>query len=234
MHKFYTLLVIIMVISGLLGIFIGCSESSSVTSSVVDGIVNLRMEVVTEAPYGYSTAPQKTSASTLITDSIADKKLVGCAIIISKVNLITSGGKEVPIFTAKYREDGAVLLLDNNSGSLCNMVDSAPSRTVTASNFILKAENVNWIADAPEGSYKRMEMKIEEVCVTYKTDSGTLINWHEKNFNKLVALESGNQFTPFSVARNATKEMIMKFNLSGRVGKVVGEFEPDVYLVGVN
>ncbi|MDD5090436.1 MAG: hypothetical protein PHQ23_05920 [Candidatus Wallbacteria bacterium] len=234
MPKYSPLLAIIVVTAGIFILFIGCDSDSIATAPVIDGIVNLKMQVVTKAPYGYVSAPQAAVPTTLVTDPVKDTELYGCALIISKVSLYT-GNKEVPVFTARYREDGAVLLVDNGAGNqICNMVDYSPSRVVGANTFIVKAESINWMADVPEGEYSKMVMKIEEVCVTYKTSGGTLINWHDRSFNKQVVLEGGNQFSSFRVARNTTQTVYLKFNVSGRVGKTQGQFEPDVYLIGAN
>jgi len=220
-------------------IFLGCSDtSSSINSPDIQGEVNLKMQVVTNAPIGYnqSSAPSMhVTPTTLIADPISDGDLEGCALIVSSVKFVTAGGKEYPIFQARFREDGAILLIDHGANNqVCNLINSAPQKAVTATNFLTRAEDISWLADVGAADYKYVYVKVEEVCVSYKTQSGTVVSWHDRNYNKTLKLEAGNQFSPFSIAKNTSKNFVLKFNLSGRIGKVEGEFEPDVYLIGAN
>jgi len=216
-------------------IFLGCSDSNAnINTPDIEGEVNLKMEVVTKSPIGYG-ASERVSPTTLISDPIADGELQGCAIIISNIVFVTSGGKEYPVFQARYREDGAVLLVDNGANNqVCNMINYAPEKAITATNSIKRAEDISWLADVGATDYKYVKIKVEEVCVSYKTSSGTTVNWHDSNYSKTILLEAGNQFSPFSISNGSSKNFVLKFNLSGRIGKVEGEFEPDVYLIGAN
>lgn len=217
-------------------IFLGCSDtSSSINSPDIKGEVDVKMQVVTKAPIGYDAPSMHATPTTLITNPISDGDLQGCALIISSVEFVTSGGKVFPVFQARFREDGAIMLVDHGANNqVCNMINAAPQKAVTATNFLTRAEDVNWLADVGASDYKYINIKVEEVCVSYKTQSGTIVTWHDKNYNKILKLESGNQFSPFSIAKGTSKNFVIKFNLSGRIGKVEGEFEPDVYLIGAN
>jgi hypothetical protein len=217
-------------------IFLGCSNtSSSITSPNIQGEVNVKMQVVTKAPIGYGAPSKHATPTTLIDDPISDGDLVGCAMIISSVEFVTADGKSYPVFQARYREDGAIVLIDHGANNqVCSMINSAPSKAVTATNFLTRAEDVSWLADVGATEYKYVKIKIEEVCASYKTQSGTIVSWHDSNYSKTIMLEAGNQFSPFSITNGSSKNFVLKFNLSGRIGKVQGEFEPDVYLIEEN
>lgn len=234
MFKKWNEFFILSFIIGAFFIFIGCNDSSitDLNTPQVNGEVNILMDVVTHAPIGY--APKKNvTPTTLISDPIADKDLTGCAIIISRITLIDDTNEEHIVFNARYREDGAIILIDNGANNLiCNLVNTnAPKRVVGANSYLLNVENINWFSEIPAGNYRKLKINVEEVCVTYLTSSGNTVNWHDNNYNKTFVLEAGMHFSPFSISKGETKKLIIKFNLSGRIGKTEGEFEPDVYMI---
>lgn len=143
-------------------------------------------------------------------DPITLNSLEQVTLYISKIEAFAESGKKATIFESDYVEEGRLKV-----------------REAFQNRYY-----AGWTSTAvPAGNYKRIEITIREVQAKWKNQYNEDREWFDHSFDRVLKLHSGQQFSGLKLGKGDYVEMDTYMVLNERVGKIMGQFEPAVYMV---